>query len=55
MFQEPVQSKKVRRDIVAYKYRNGTIVINGQKYLIMTMTEAIYQYRKSFPIISKHN
>lgn len=55
MFQEPIKAKKVRRDIVAYKYRNGTIVINGQKYLMMTLTEAIYQYRKNFPTISKRN
>ncbi len=48
LFSEPIKSKKVRKDVTAYQYLNGTININGQKYIGYSMTEAIRQYRSKF-------
>ena len=49
MFETPIKSKVVRFGVIAHKYRNGTININGQKYIGYSMTEAIKIYRKKFP------
>ena len=45
LFSTPIKTVKVRKDIYAYKYQNGTININGVKYLFYTMTEAIKLWR----------
>jgi hypothetical protein len=45
LFETPIRSKKVRNGIYAYKYRNGTININGHKYLMYSMAEAIKIWR----------
>ena len=50
LFESPIKSKKVREGITAYQYRNGVINIDGQKYLLYSMTEAIKQFRKNFPL-----
>ena len=50
LFETPVKQRKVRKDVIAYQYRNGTININGEKYVCFSMTEAISKYRKDFPI-----
>jgi len=47
LFDTPIKVKKVSKNITAYKYRNGTININGQKYVMFSMTEAIKLYRKN--------
>ena len=47
LFDTPIRQKKVRSDVYAYQYRNGTININGDKYLLYSMTEAIRLWRKS--------
>lgn len=47
LFDSPISAIKVRKNITAYRYRNGTINIAGQKYLEYTMKEAIYLWRKS--------
>ena len=44
----PIKKIKVRNGIYAYQYRNGTINIDGIKYLFYSMTEAIKQYRKDY-------
>ena len=49
LFDTPIKSKRVRKGITAYQYRNGIININGQKYGMYSMTEAIKKYRKDFP------
>jgi len=49
LFVTPVKEKKVRNGITAYQYRNGTISIDGHKYLMYSMTEAVNLYRKQFP------
>lgn len=48
LFDAPIKAKYVRKGIVAYQYRNGTINIAGQKYLEYSMTEAIKKFRKQF-------
>jgi hypothetical protein len=49
LFDTPIKSKKVRNGVVAYQYRNGIININGQKYAMYSMTDAIKKFRKDFP------
>lgn len=46
LFESPIRQKRVSKDTVAYQFRNGTIVINEQKYVMYSMTEAIKLYRK---------
>jgi len=46
LFETPIRSKKVRNGVIAHQYRNGTININGQKYVMYSMTEAIRKFRK---------
>ena len=53
LFDTPIRQRKVRNDIIAYQYRNGTININGQKYVMYSMTDAIKKYRADFPYNSK--
>ncbi len=50
LFETPIRSRKVRIGVTAHQYRNGTININGQKYAMYTMTEAIRKYRADFPL-----
>jgi hypothetical protein len=49
LFETPVKETFVRKGITAYQYRNGVININGQKYVMYSMTDAIKKFRKSFP------
>jgi hypothetical protein len=49
LFDTPVRAKKVRNGVIAYQYRNGVININGQKYVMHSMTSAIASFRKQFP------
>lgn len=46
LFEKPIAVKKVRNNVFAYKYINGTININGKKYVGYSMTDAISLYRK---------
>ena len=50
MFSTPVSSRKVRNGICAHKYKNGVININGSKYSMYSMTEAIRKWRSDNPI-----
>ena len=50
LFDTPIKQKKVRNDVIAYQYRNGTININGQKYIMYSISEAIKKYRTDFPL-----
>ena len=50
LFDSPIKSKKVRKGITAYQYKNGTININGIKYIDYSMTEAIKRFRAKYPI-----
>ncbi len=46
LFSTPIKEKKVNKNVTAYQYRNGTINIDGQKFLMYSMTEAIKEYRR---------
>jgi hypothetical protein len=50
LFANPISSKKVRKNVTAFKYANGCININGMKYFEYSMTEAIQRWRKANPI-----
>lgn len=45
LFATPIRAKKVRNGIYAYKYPNGTINIEGEKFIMYSMTEAIKIWR----------
>ncbi len=47
LFETPIRKRKVRNGIYAYQYRNGTININGHKFLMYTMADAIKAWRKA--------
>lgn len=46
LFENPIKKTKVRSGIYAYKYLNGCINIEGQKYIGYSMTEAIKLFRQ---------
>ena len=45
LFATPILARKVRNGVTAYKYPNGIININGQKFVFYSMTEAIKIWR----------
>lgn len=45
LFETPISKTKVRKGIFAYRFRNGIIVIEGEKYIQYTMKEAIKLWR----------
>lgn len=45
LFETPIKAVKVRNGIFAYKYKNGTINIQGEKYYFYSMKEAIKNWR----------
>lgn len=50
LFETPISKRKVRNGIYAYQYANGTININGTKYLCYTVKDAVKTWRKQNPI-----
>jgi len=50
LFNNPISKTKVRNGIFAYKYPNGTININGKKYIFYSIKDAIKKWRKENPI-----
>ncbi len=50
LFDTPLRKVKVRNGIFAYSYRNGTINIDGIKYLYYSMKDAIKTYRQQHPV-----
>lgn len=47
LFDTPIKAKKVKAGIYAFQYRNGTINIDGTKFICHSMTSAISAYRKA--------
>jgi hypothetical protein len=45
-----VAEKKVRKNVIAYKFRSGIVEINGMRYFFYSMTQAIAKWRKDNPI-----
>lgn len=52
LFSTPIKSVKVRKNVTAYLYPNGVINIDGEKYVMYSLSEAIKEYRKKHPIKS---
>ncbi|MBP7845826.1 MAG: hypothetical protein KA007_00110 [Candidatus Pacebacteria bacterium] len=50
LFSTPISTTKVRNGVNAYKYSNGVININGSKYLMMSVTDAVKIWRRNNPI-----
>lgn len=50
LFEIPIRCKKFRKNATAYQYINGTIIINGRKYIMYSLTDAIKKYRKEYPL-----
>jgi hypothetical protein len=50
LFTTPIRRKEFRKGVFAYQYPNGTINIEGQKYLMCSMTQAIQMHRKNYPL-----
>lgn len=48
-FEGAIRAVKIRKGITAFLYRNGTVNIDGEKYLGISITEAVKMYRKKFP------
>jgi hypothetical protein len=55
LFSSPIASRKVRKGIYAHKYANGTININGSKFLYYSMTDAIKAWRKVNNLFNNKN
>lgn len=49
LFDTPVKQRPVRKGVSAYLYRNGTINIEGTKFVMYSMTEAIKVWRQQNP------
>lgn len=45
LFDNPISSIKVRNGIFAHKYRNGTVNINGEKYVGYSVAQAVKIWR----------
>lgn len=49
LFDSPLSATKIRKNVYAYKYRNGCININGQKFFDYSIKEAIKIWRSKNP------
>lgn len=50
LFNTPLSKTKVRKGIFAYKYSNGIINIQGEKYQFYSIKDAIKIWRNNNPI-----
>lgn len=48
LFSTPIRKTKVRNNVYAYQYPNGTINIDGKKYIGYSIKEAIKLFRKNY-------
>jgi hypothetical protein len=55
LFSTPISKTKVRNGIYAYRYSNGCININGQKYFDYTVKEAIKLWRSKNQFNNRKN
>lgn len=42
----PIKKTKVRNGVFAYKYRSGTIIIQGETFIFYSISEAIKTWRR---------
>lgn len=50
LFSTPISKTKVRNGIYAYKYLNGCININGEKFFFYSIKDAIKEWRGKNPV-----
>jgi hypothetical protein len=50
IFSEVLVKRSVRKGVYAYKYSNGVIDINGSRYILYSLTDAIATWRRNNPI-----
>lgn len=50
LFATPISKTKVRKGVYAYKYHNGCINIEGEKFFDYSVTDAIKIWRSKNPI-----
>ncbi len=48
--EHPIKIGRIRNNVYWRKYSNGTININGEKFLFYTIKEAVRIWRKTNPI-----
>lgn len=46
LFEAPIVKKEIRKNVYAYKYKNGCININGEKFFFYSMNQAIKEWRQ---------
>ena len=55
LFELPIKSKEIRKGVYAKQYRNGVVSINGIRYVMYSMTDAISKFRRDYPCYGKQN
>jgi hypothetical protein len=55
MLEIPVRQRKVRKDLIAYQYANGCVVIGEMRYYLYSLSDAIRKYRQDYPIRRGHD
>jgi hypothetical protein len=50
LFSTPISETKVRNGVNAYKYANGCINIQGEKYFFYSIKDAIKLWRAKNPV-----
>ena len=50
LFATPISKTKVSNGVFAFKYPNGCININGEKYFDYSVKDAIKHWRGKYPI-----
>jgi len=50
LFDTPISAIKVRKNVTAYRYRNGVINICGEKFVCYSMKDAIKKWREKNPL-----
>ena len=50
LFSTPISSGKIRKNVSWYKYGNGTININGSKFIDYPIKEAVKKWRANNPL-----
>lgn len=50
LFEAPIKTQQIRKNVFLNKYRNGLININGQKFIGYSIKDAVKIYRQNNPI-----
>ncbi len=50
LFDTPIRSGKIRKNVYYYKYRNGVINIQGEKFCLYSIRDAVKIWRRKHPL-----